>query len=200
MQGWVINKIKTDNPRVISSFMEKSKYGEDFDFNKLIPMPKSLDIEYSTIIAKAIVCYLTNKFQQPLKAKIKKQHKNVLFNFGKKDYEKALKETSGEELDKLYELGKQYMINKEKYGYYTWCDWRNKFWGTKYNAWDTKYSSDLLCEVSFDTEWNAPIPIFEKMCSMFPNAKIEFCCECDWGFILKFINDNGVLKEIEDDE
>lgn len=200
MQGWVINKIKTDNPRVISSFMEKSKYGEHFDFNKLISMPESLDIEYSTIIAKAIVCYLTNKFQQPLKAKIKKQHKNVLFNFGKKDYEKALKETSEEELDKLYELGKQYILNKEKYGYYTWCDWRNKFWGTKGNSWFTKYSVDLPCEVSFDTEWNVPIPIFEKMCSMFPNAKIEFYCEHDWGFVLKFINDNGVLKEIEEEE
>lgn len=191
------NKIKTNDPNVISAWITKSKYGEDFDFNKVIPMPKGLDIVKIANMDESIVYYLTNRFQQPIE---NKDCKKELICCEIEDIEKSLKEMSKEELDKLYELGKQYMLNKEKYGYYTWYDWRDKFWGSYYNSADTKYSDEHPCEVSFKTMWVAPIKIFEKMCSMFPNAKIEFCCEEYEGDIRKFVNDNGALKEIYGEE
>lgn len=196
MIEWSINKIKTDDPNVISSCMTK----DEFDFNKLIPMPKSLDMQNGFITAKAIACYLTNRFQQPIEKMKNKEYKEKLINWGIKDIEKSLKEMSEEELDKLYELGKQYMFNKENYGHYTWYSWRYEFWGSHYNACDTKYSDDHPCEVSFKTMWDTPICIFVKMCSMFPNAKIEFYYEEDCDNIRRFINNNGVLKEIYGEE
>ena len=36
--------------------------------------------------------------------------------------------------DKLYEDGKQYMYNRDHYGYYTWYDWCCNEWGTKWNS------------------------------------------------------------------
>ena len=48
-----------------------------FDFNKLIPMPESLDIESGSITDEAIIYYVTDKCTLPLRA-IKEDHRKLV--------------------------------------------------------------------------------------------------------------------------
>lgn len=61
--------------------------------------------------------------------------------------------------------------NKDKFGVSDWYEWRLLNWGTKWNlAADSisveKY--DDRNEFSFDTAWNPPKPIVEKLSVLFP--------------------------------
>jgi hypothetical protein len=57
-----------------------------------------------------------------------------------------------------------------KYGYDNWYDWRYEHWGTKWNS-DEVHICDN--EISFNTAWCNPQPIFEKLSEMFPNVNFE---------------------------
>lgn len=96
--------------------------------------------------------------------------------------------------DMLYEMGKQYMYNHENYGSFTWYDWARDNWGTKWNACDTYYDANIPTAVEFNTAWCAPVPIFEKMCAMFPESVISFCCEYEEGYYVEYANYNGELE------
>lgn len=53
----------------------------------------------------------------------------------------------------------------ETYGAINWYDWANRYWGTKWNAYNvTIFSQEpkriALC---FDTAWVSPIPLFDKL-------------------------------------
>lgn len=60
--------------------------------------------------------------------------------------------------------------------WFDWYSWHNRFWGTKWNAWDT-YCNDIDKSFpdtdddeeiefifGFTTAWCPPMPIFEKIC------------------------------------
>jgi len=51
-----------------------------------------------------------------------------------------------------------------------WYEWACKHWGTKWNASDFYVSIDERerFECRFDTAWSPPVPIWEKMGSLFP--------------------------------
>jgi hypothetical protein len=62
-------------------------------------------------------------------------------------------------------------------GYADWYDWSCAHWGTKWNA--CKADVRELCggeliEITFNTAWAAPIPIFRKLVEMFPAIEFEF--------------------------
>jgi hypothetical protein len=59
---------------------------------------------------------------------------------------------------------------KEKFGFDNWYDWRYQHWGTKWNA-DEVIINDN--EITFNTAWNTPEPIFIKLSEMFPNVTFE---------------------------
>ena len=59
---------------------------------------------------------------------------------------------------------------KQKFGFDNWYDWRYEHWGTKWNA-DEVHICDN--EISFNTAWCNPQPIFEKLSEMFPNVNFE---------------------------
>jgi hypothetical protein len=54
-----------------------------------------------------------------------------------------------------------------------WYEWACKHWGTKWNANDFEVTRDEPghYEFSFDTAWSPPVPIWEKMASMFPDIE-----------------------------
>ena len=70
----------------------------------------------------------------------------------------------GEELDRLislYEKGKAYYSNVEKYGFADWYHWSIANWGTKWNAYETQILDGDT--IMFDTAWAAPLPIIEAL-------------------------------------
>ena len=82
----------------------------------------------------------------------------------------ALDGMNAEMREEALDLGQKYIDNIARYGYKTWYGWRRAYWGTKWNAYDCEVSGDA---VTFNTAWNAPLPIYRALGKMFPHAEFE---------------------------
>jgi len=78
-----------------------------FDFNKLIPMPESLNIESGSRTGQAMKLYRAVQLSQ---------------------------ERVDEDKKELYALGEIACKNMEQYGFSNWYGWRIENWGTKWNS------------------------------------------------------------------
>ena len=83
---------------------------------------------------------------------------------------RAYKETEAKKTE-MYEKGKTYIENYEKYGCTTWYDWCTKYWGTKWNAYSNEQRDEDTIE--FETAWSNPEPVMLKLSEMYPEATIE---------------------------
>ena len=138
-----------------------------FDFNKIIPMPKSLDIESGsrTQLSYDYHSYKRNKELLPvLESYFKKYQQEIKDN----DFEKFLEYLLKEKIvDEKY--AKTVYENKEKYGHTDWYSWSIANWGTKWNAIEPTIQDNII---EFDTAWSSPLPIIEKLAAKFPQVKI----------------------------
>lgn len=81
----------------------------------------------------------------------------------------------------LVEYGKELIGAYRRYGTNDWYQWNCKYWGTKWNAVTDMISikyihesdQDMQCEITFNTAWCAPTPIFDKYAELFPELKFE---------------------------
>jgi hypothetical protein len=131
MPNWITNVMSLHGPEIEIKKLIDFVQSEDqlFDFNKIVPMPKSLNIEKTF----------------PIKT----------------------------------EDSQIRMENFVNYGHEDWYSWRSENWGTKWNCrqvddnnpmeWDSKKGVYQIC---FDTAWNTPLPIFNKIQQLFPLVKI----------------------------
>lgn len=70
-----------------------------------------------------------------------------------------------------------YSANREKYGFGSWYDWAIESWGTKWNAGDIELQiieDGNTAFYTFQTAWDAPLPVIEEMSKRFPNLKFIF--------------------------
>lgn len=154
MPNWVMNVIKFDCSEERLNDIRKAigNYEEDgsaIDFNKLIPMPESLNVSEGGRSDRAEKCY-----------------KAYLM-----DSEQVVKEKyklSDEEFEELKKDGEIYASNREKYGHRSWYGWAIENWGTKWNATEALWAGDNT--LSFQTAWSCPEPIFNKLAKMFPDV------------------------------
>lgn len=79
---------------------------------------------------------------------------------------------NAETLNEYLNIGKQYYDNEKKYGrgIYTWYGWKNKYFGTKWNAYD-QFGQDNT--IQFSTAWSAPYPVYETLGHLFPDVKFS---------------------------
>lgn len=175
MPNWVQNDISLSGEEEdIKKVLELVKSEEsDFDFNKIIPMPKELEIASSSDNDFAIICYISNKLTIPFEQLDKRYLKYVtnMFNknFASDIYERLFDRT--DDMDRLYELGKICCENIRNYGHVDWYDWCIDNWGTKWNACDV-YAGDNF--ISFQTAWNVPDPIFEAFAYLCDKYNVTF--------------------------
>lgn len=156
-----------------------------FDFNKVIPMPESLNIESGSMTDESIMYYLTERCTIPvrcLKPDKKDLVKKLIQNsFSKGEFlwaeeifrrvmEKTYEEPESKKA-KIYEAGRTYISNYQKYGATTWYDWCCTNWGTKWNAYSNKQEDEDT--ISFETAWSNPEPVMLKLSEMYPEAVIE---------------------------
>ncbi|MDF9619550.1 hypothetical protein P5705_18035 [Pseudomonas entomophila] len=73
--------------------------------------------------------------------------------------------------DESFEQFVQMLRNHRKCGYLHDMDFGRQAWGTKWNAYGQKVDLEGLC-LSFDTAWNAPIPIFKALSALHPTEEI----------------------------
>lgn len=116
------------------------------DFNKIIPMPKPLNIESGSL-----------------------GERGKEYLLGRRD---ALDGMSEERRKEAIELGKKYLFNIQVYGFPTWYEWCNNEWGTKWNAYDCE---ELPDGIAFNTAWCFPAPVIETLSRFyFPEVRFRF--------------------------
>lgn len=162
MPNYVINKVTINGSvETISKIKEQIlNYDDgqgntrDFSFQTIIPRPKSLDIESSTMVDKAIEYIRANDDE---KALIESAY------FLDKDYR-----------EKYISLANKAIENIKKYGYKDWYDWSRNNWGTKWDAFETSVDFDdtTIC-LTFQTAWSTPEPVFFELAEQYPDIAIE---------------------------
>lgn len=86
-------------------------------------------------------------------------------------------------------------------GYSNWHPWSVVHWGTKWGAYNINKEDDTI---RFETAWNTPMKIWEKIATMFPHTSfdIHYASE-DYGFhcgIIKIHDGNLHHEEVNTDE
>ena len=168
------------------------------DFNKIIPMPKSLNMTAGSIEDIALSVYIIENPES--ERKIIKSKDGFFLKSSKEDVLYYLAHNKEESYEKLLELGKRYYKNIIYYGFSTWYDWRTKIWGTKWNA----YKCDLVNTedtIYFLTAWQGVPRLIEILSYRFPNAEFEYYyADEDFGYNVghyRFKNGNKFEETIE---
>ena len=181
MPNYVKNRVVMEGIADLPLFREVDGK-KHFDFNRLIPMPKELEMEEGSITEEVIIYYLTERCSisiQALQGDKANMARTLVQNmFSEKWHEEIFRRVqvkmagaSEAEKDIAYDKGRQYISNFMEYGFTTWYGWRNHNWGTKWNACDTEIlDKDTIV---FDTAWSNPDPIMEKLGEMYPGIRIE---------------------------
>ena len=198
MPNWVKNKVRfTAKKKDLLDMLEKISFNDaplgTLDFNKVIPMPPSLNIESGSMTDMSIVYYASERLTKPVAdirdiPAVKYNVANSFSNDWVAEVYRRCKEWEergeSDKMDKMYADGKVYMDNYDKYGCTTWYDWCIHNWGTKWNSscedggetpqWDD-LPDDAECEynMTFPTAWSTPFPVMEKLAELFPAVSFE---------------------------
>lgn len=182
MPNWVQNEVIFENAsdKKVAALIRELKLtieSEDhaIDFNKLVPMPESLNITDGTITDFAIAYYVTDRLTIPFE---QTNLRDLISNCFSDDWparvisdvRKDVEVHDAEYSDMLYAKGKQYMYNYEHYGCYTWYEWCCQNWGTKWNACEDGWVLDNGMLV-FQTAWSAPFPVIEALAQKYPDLE-----------------------------
>lgn len=175
MPNHITNKLKINaDEKLIKEIKNYLKHEwEDgiivgMDFNKIIPMPKSLDMESGSMEDNSLSAYI---IENPDAEETIKASKRFFIKRSKEDLLKYLREDMTYE--KLVEIGEKYYRNIVDYGYSTWYDWCNKYWGTKWNAYKCDIE-DTEDTIYFLTAWDGVPQLIEMLSVKFPNAEFEY--------------------------
>ncbi len=158
------------------------------DFNKIIPMPPSLNIEAGSRTMDGVNLYLTSLNPDAPHFGTEKmapdafaafvQRIGKTYGFGTRNHnltaEEISKYTQYVSADELMKLGKTAVENQIKYGATTWYDWciQPDHWNTKWNSYDPgEYDGGK--EITFQTAWCPPHPIIQKLSEMYPEVTIR---------------------------
>lgn len=182
MPNYVTNIIKMEGNK--KRFKKVLNYLEGdeskIDFNKIIPMPESLNVNAGTSETYAIAVYLYKERNDDSKLK-----EILNYSWAKSEKIKTVNDLYEYLLIRhknLLEDGKIYVDNIEKYGSSTWYDWCIKNWGTKWNAGDAWVNEDSF---GFCTAWANVINLICKLSKRFNDITFNYdFADEDFGFNL----------------
>tara|TARA_Y100000593_G_scaffold48924_1_gene92162 strand:+ start:267 stop:974 length:708 start_codon:yes stop_codon:yes gene_type:complete len=162
------DKAKKQLKEFKSKCIIKEKGEQRFDFNQVIPMPKSLEITSGSSVSNAMAVI---KYEEGDNELIKTMLK---YSWVKEQGIKSMKKLY-EELNKDVSLSDRQearisIDNEKKYGYANWYDWSCIKWGTKWNAKSTYIhdAEDGYMNIDFETAWSPPVPIIEELIIQYP--------------------------------
>jgi hypothetical protein len=179
---------------VLAELTTADAYGErNFDFNKIIPMPESLHITAGSTTDSCVALYLTavnpnveyygnkkdkvshakySKMIEKLRASDKKVNGFDLMLPVEKiaEYEKSVIGEStfdaGPTREAAIAYGKRAVDNVLEYGHMNWYDWSIANWGTKWNAYESRFDG---CTVEFDTAWSDVSELMRQLSGKYPD-------------------------------
>lgn len=174
MPNYVTNIIKMvgDEKKFkdVFHYIGTDEYGEkQIDFNKIIPMPESLNVTAGSMEDQSVAVY---------KSKFLNDHNSIekMLNY---PWVKQLNIVNVEELcnylieknPNILDLGKQYITNIKLYGHSSWYGWCIENWGVKWNAGDSWVAGDSF---GFNTAWNDVGNLISIISSKFPDIIFEY--------------------------
>lgn len=186
MPNWCENVLVIKGPTKLINKLLSERFSVDvpdvlsLDFQKIIPMPKSLDIEDNTYGFRGFELFITdNQFDASIIMTLCNRNINTSGYILDEETYNKIKLNLGKDLKKAYRLGKQYYNNIKKYGYQTWYGWRTDNWGTKWDACDCNVNTDIgdkYSEVTvwFNTAWSPCKPIIFKLIKLYPDLEFDY--------------------------
>lgn len=181
MPNWTFNNLNIDLRKKDANRIEEIKdslQGEEedqyIDFDKVIPMPKSLELTSGTIQDLAVKAAKGEKVDVEFPHQISCKQCD-----GKDAYVNNMKE--------LIRLGNKYLDNEKKYGAQTWYDWRWDNWGTKWNACDVQKPLETESDITynFETAWSEPEPVIRQISKDNPDTLVTNTAEYEDDYFTK---------------
>ena len=133
------------------------------DFNKILPMPESLNITSGSTTENGIAIL---RYRAGDDRKIREI---MGYAWGQKF------STPDEMIEYMLEKGSANLVEAQKaldnerlYGVRDWYGWSTANWGTKWNAYSTNDTD--VDEVSFETAWSNPYPVIVALSVKYPEA------------------------------
>ncbi len=194
MPNWIKNKILVGNTNYGKRLIDKyTTYNEEkdlveFDFNKVIKMPESLQIEFSSKSDYALSLYLAyinpsvTYYGDNDKKINEEEYKNIVSKLKFKTIVSDIDNLSEERINNLKEkynekemlrLGKRQVENVLKYDALNWYEWSVKNWGTKWNAQAFEASPDNRT-ITFETAWDPALEVMVEISKQNPDVKFAF--------------------------
>jgi len=151
------------------------------DFNKLRPMPESLNIEAGSRTKKGLALY--TQYVNECAAISTMSVANVLSDAETSELLKQLLDRYEKMPDvdlKTFKLGEQCYNNIRDYGCPTWYEWTIENWGTKWNAYQqTKIDENTI---EFQTAWSGVPNMVELLAQKYPTLSLSYMyADEDWG-------------------
>lgn len=143
-------------------FIASEVQGEksQIDFNKIKPMPESLNITSGSLGEIAHSLLFGTK-------------KGRFFTISTEENQKRFAAMGIELQKEAVALAIQYQDNLVKYGATTWYNWCISNWGTKWNAYGQNDKRNTDDTIFFQTAWSSPVSLIIELSSLFPKTKLQ---------------------------
>ena len=172
MPNWTGNTVSVTGPKSILEEIKNFMQSEEtvFDFNNIVPMPESLNLESGGIMSTAMKLATSKPKSAAYKKAQSLLHLPYTMHQSPKGYDPVLKTEAD-----VVVIGKLYVENQEKYKASTWYDWRCNNWDTKWNSCDAEIESESDTELiyGFNTAWSQPNAIMIALSKKYPDITIK---------------------------
>ena len=165
MPNHVKNRLKAEGLSRLPIFGRNEDGEEIFDFNTLIPMPETLEIEAGSvedIAIEAVLRKIDKKQRFSIREQAHSMTDSVFWD---------IVSHSRFSLPELEKQGMAYIQNIVLHGSATWYDWRVEHCGTKWNAYSFERVDDDT--IMFETAWSAPHPVIDELAHRYPMMVFE---------------------------
>ncbi len=145
--------------------IQSEEYGRgSIDFNKITPMPESLNIQAGSMTRRGLEAY--QGFVEVYTLAGTRRGLDLL-NIPR-EREDAFLKVRTDITPEEWALGRAAFRNIQQYGAPTWYEWCVQNWGSKWNADGCNAAPDANT-ITFLTAWSAPHPILQKLSEMYPD-------------------------------
>lgn len=172
MPNHITNRVTVEGPesevQKFFDFIKASEPNKDgsinpIDFNKIMPMPKELDIVSSSAGEDGME-YLIGISGDIIKRHAYKQSEHYRRM-------QKLKADAPERFEEILKQGGQYLRNIADFGHKDWYSWRLANWGTKWNAYEQSLEGNQLY---FQTAWSGVPNLIAILAEKFQSLTIEY--------------------------
>ena len=187
--------------RQMLEVIKDDEYGlHSVDFNKIIPMPPSLDLEASSRTQAGLAAYKDFIDVYTLGGTINTEHLSDIPVASEQRFLEARTDIRRED----FALGKQAWNNLRQYGAATWYDWCYANWGTKWNAYGYEDVPAPPAEnvLTYLTAWDGVPKLVAALSNRFPDVEFQYeYADEDVGFNvgrMDFLDGETVYENIPD--